>query len=114
MTEIIACDQFAVLGEACPECGGWLYRVIPGGIATQHGVVCSEECAADLEVYVAHITREQHLETRDLLCACEHTCGPLGYPTAAHRDQAAMWAARKGVPWEATEFDQLARERGWQ
>jgi hypothetical protein len=114
VTRVIACDQFAILGESCPECGGWLSATIPGGIRTGHGiVVCSEECATWLEVYRAHVMRDQHLESRDLLCACEHTCAPLGYPTKVHRDKATLWAARKGVPWEAAEYDRLAKERGW-
>ena len=58
----IACDQFAVRGEGCPQCGGWLYADnhgelsgvpvrVPGGMT-----VCSEpECAEHERQRVARL-----------------------------------------------------------
>src|SRR5947209_2458373 len=97
---IIACDQFAVLGDACPCCGGWLYATIPGGISTGGLVVCSEECAAAEADRGERQAVSRHLEIRDWLCDCAEICAPRGLPSAADRDEAALWAQRGGVPWE--------------
>lgn len=51
---LIACDQFSVLGDGCPVCGGWLYATddgspeglpgVPVAIAGGATVCSSPEC----------------------------------------------------------------------
>jgi len=50
--DVIACDQFAVLGEGCPVCGGWLWCNKPDGtpgepvpVAGGMTVCSTPECA---------------------------------------------------------------------
>lgn len=86
---VIACTQFDVLGDECPECGGPLNRVQRGGFPAQAGYVCDEDCATDMSDRIARQRVATHLHQRDLMCECE-TCTAAGHPTVAER---AEWAA---------------------
>lgn len=98
---LIVCDQFAVLGDACPGCGGWLHRVVHGGFPGAHGVrFCDEDCIADDQEHQRR-RAAQRGEAEEL-------------PDWVRLDMAHMRAARgTDEPWEAAEFDRMARERGW-
>lgn len=73
------CGQFDVLGDGCPGCGGWLHRVMRGGFIGPDGFwYCDEDCIVDYQVW----KEQQHVQRRDLLCACE-ICVKHGRPTQA-------------------------------
>jgi hypothetical protein len=84
VTFVIGCGQDDVLGDTCVECGGWLSRVVVGGIPAELGFVCDEQCAVDQSARLAELERDRHLRVRDLLCACPQYCAPAGLPSAEH------------------------------
>lgn len=80
----LVCGQFAVLGDGCPGCGGWLHVERHGGYTDHQGWrFCSEDCIADQQERAAQNHCDVHLGTRDLLCDCAEYCAPRGLPTAA-------------------------------
>lgn len=97
---IVVCDQFAVLGDTCPGCGGWLHRVQQGGFPGLHGArFCDEDCIAEDQESQRHATLRR--EDDEL-------------PEWVRQDMARMRAQRgTDEPWEPAEFDRMARERGW-
>lgn len=85
----IACGQFAILGDGCPQCEASIHRYRRGGYADQHGVwYCSEDCIADHQEWVARKHTEGPHATRDLLCDCT-ICTARGLPTQAMLDEYA-------------------------
>jgi hypothetical protein len=97
---VMVCDQFAVLGDGCPECGFWLHREQHGGYPDQHGVYfCSEDCIADQQARAVTRRLDGHLGMRDLLCDCAEYCAPCGLPDAAMRQEYADYLASiQGTP----------------
>lgn len=101
---VIVCDQFAVLGDSCPGCGGWLHRVVRNGFPG-HGSMrfCEEDCIADDQERVERLRAEREAQR-----AAEEM------PAWVVEDMERMRRVRGTTePWEPAEFDAMARERGW-
>ena len=95
---VIVCGQFAILGDECPGCGGYLHRVRRGGFEARGWWHCSEDCIADYQEWLAKQHAEGHYASRDLLCACE-ICAARGLPTQEMLDEySAYLASIKGTP----------------
>ncbi len=107
---IIVCGAADVLGDACPECGGWLSRVRKGGFPDPGSLnVCDEDCIASAQATRAATSRGRHLELRDLLCDCAEICAPAGRPTDAER---AEWAAYCAIPSPPAGYTLHRTDRG--
>jgi hypothetical protein len=90
---VIVCGQDDVIPDECPTCGGWLHRVQRRGLVGPHGWrFCSLDCIDDQVESEAEQSERQHLDVRDLLCACE-VCTERGLPTEAMRAEYAAYAS---------------------
>ena len=91
---IFVCGPDDVMPGGCPECGGWLHSVRPGGFDDPGSMrVCSEECIDSAQEHRRKSKLINHLRLRDMMCDCAEVCAPAGLPSEADRAEWATYEA---------------------